>query len=138
MQAVRMDKSIDNSEWLTDEDKLIDKATLPALPGYHILIQPVSVKKETKGGIILPDRVKDDVAYLTTVGKVLKLGDLAYQDEVKFPQGAWCKEDDDQVDALTMAVHYVKESWRLEHPEDPNWEDDVNPRRTKKVAYWHF
>jgi hypothetical protein len=42
MQAVRMDKSIDNSEWLTDEDKLIDKATLPALPGYHILVQPGS------------------------------------------------------------------------------------------------
>ena len=94
MQAVRMDKSIDNSEWLTDEDKLIDKATLPALPGYHILVQPVSVKKETKGGIILPDRVKDDISYLTTVAKVLKLGDLAYRDKDKFPLGAWCKKDD--------------------------------------------
>jgi len=94
MQAVRMDKTIDNSEWLTDEDKLIDKATLPALPGYHILVQPVSVKKETKGGIILPDRIKDDISYLTTVAKVLKLGDLAYRDENKFPLGAWCKEDD--------------------------------------------
>tara|TARA_R110002153_G_C13161607_1_gene483115 strand:- start:278 stop:697 length:420 start_codon:yes stop_codon:yes gene_type:complete len=94
MQAVRMDKTIDNSEWLTDEDKLIDKATLPALPGYHILVQPVSVKKETKGGIILPDRIKDDISYLTTVAKVLKLGDLAYRDKDKFPLGAWCKEDD--------------------------------------------
>jgi len=24
----------------------------------------------------------------------------------------------------------------LEHPEDPDWEDDVNPRRQKRVAYW--
>jgi co-chaperonin GroES (HSP10) len=94
MQAVRMDKSIDNSEWLTDEDKLIDKTTLPSLPGFHILVQPVTVKKETKGGIILPDRVQDDVAYLTTVAKVLKLGDLAYKDETKFPLGPWCEEDD--------------------------------------------
>ncbi len=94
MQAVRMDKSIDNSEWLTDEDKLIDKATLPALPGYHILIQPVSVKKETKGGIILPEQARDDIAYLTTVGRVLKVGTLAYEDKDKFLGGAWCKEGD--------------------------------------------
>ena len=57
-----------------------------------------------------------------------------YDELILFPYG----RHDDQVDALTMAVHYVKESWRLEHPEDPHWEDDVNPRRTKKVAYWHF
>jgi co-chaperonin GroES (HSP10) len=31
---------------------------------------------------------------LTTVDKVLKLGDFAYRDENKFPLGAWCKEDD--------------------------------------------
>jgi hypothetical protein len=40
------------------------------------------------------------------------------------------------VDAMTMAIQYVKESWRLTHPEDPEWEDDINPRRQKKVAYW--
>jgi len=45
---------------------------------------------------------------------------------------------DDQVDACSMAVHYVKESWRLQHSEDPDWEDDENYRRNnrKKVAYW--
>jgi len=37
---------------------------------------------------------------------------------------------------MTMAIHYVKESWRILHPADPNWEDDVNLRRIKKVAYW--
>ena len=51
---------------------------------------------------------------------------------VLFPYG----KHDDQVDALTMAIHYVKDSWRLIHPEDPDWEDDVSPRRQKKVAYW--
>jgi hypothetical protein len=35
-----------------------------------------------------------------------------------------------------MAVHYLKESWRVDHPDDPDWEDDVNHRRQKKVAYW--
>ena len=94
MQTVRMDKSVKASDWVTDKDETIDKKTLPILPGYHILVQPVTVKQKTKGGILLPDSVKDDVAYLTTVAKVLKLGDLAYKDEAKFPLGPWCEEDD--------------------------------------------
>ena len=43
---------------------------------------------------------------------------------------------DDQVDALTMAALYLKESWRIEHEEDADWEDDENPRKQKRVAYW--
>jgi len=45
-------------------------------------------------------------------------------------------QHDDQVDACVMAVHYVKESWRLLHPEDRNWEDELNSRKPKRVAYW--
>ena len=95
MQSVAMEKSIDNSDWVTDENEVkIDMNSLPELPGFHILVQPVSIKKKTKGGIILPDKVKDDISYLTTVGKVLKLGDLAYQDTEKFPNGQWCMSGD--------------------------------------------
>ena len=39
---------------------------------------------------------------------------------IRFPNAA----HDDQVDAMTMAVHYMKESWHLEHPDDPEWEDE--------------
>ena len=53
---------------------------------------------------------------------------------ITFPNG----RHDDQVDALTMAVHYMRESWRIGHPDDPSWEDDENPRRQKRVAYWNF
>ena len=95
MQAVRMDKAVDAADWITDEDDIkLDLNSLPNLPGYHLLVLPVAVKQKTKGGIILPDKVKDDVAYLTTVAKVLKKGDLAYNDKDKFPNGAWCKEGD--------------------------------------------
>ena len=38
---------------------------------------------------------------------------------ITFPNGA----HDDQVDAMTMAIHYMKESWNLLHPDDPDWED---------------
>jgi len=43
---------------------------------------------------------------------------------------------DDQVDATAMAVHYLKESWRLIHPQDANWEDEISYRKQKRVAYW--
>lgn len=94
MQVTSMGKSISNSDWISDEDNNIKKEDLPELPGYYVLVKPVSIKKETKGGIILPDTVRDDIAYLTTVGKVLKLGDLAYDDKEKFPLGSWCEEGD--------------------------------------------
>jgi len=95
MQAVRMDKAVDAADWVTDESAVkVDLKSLPSIPGFHLLVLPVAVKQQTKGGIILPDKVKDDVAYLTTVAKVLKKGDLAYKDEDKFPNGAWCEVGD--------------------------------------------
>tara|TARA_R100000278_G_scaffold4564_2_gene7635 strand:- start:3190 stop:3597 length:408 start_codon:yes stop_codon:yes gene_type:complete len=90
MQAAS--SALKNDEWITDED-IADPNPLPGIPGYHILVRPVSVKSATKGGILLPDSTKSDMAYLTTVGRVLKVGDLAYKDE-KFANGPWCKEGD--------------------------------------------
>ena len=79
MQQVALGSAMKNSSWISDDDK-IDPDILPELPGYHVLVRPISVKEKTKGGILLPDAVKDDMSYLTTVGRVLKVGDLAYQD----------------------------------------------------------
>jgi len=94
MQVATLGKAIPNSDWVSDEEIEIKKEDLPELPGYHVLVKPVSIKQKTKGGIILPDSTKDDIAYLTTVGKVLKLGKLAYDDKAKFPLGSWCEEGD--------------------------------------------
>jgi co-chaperonin GroES (HSP10) len=90
MQAAS--SALKNDEWITDAE-IQDPTPLPKIPGYHILVRPVSVKGKTKGGILLPDSTKSDMAYLTTVGRVLKVGNLAYQDD-KFSDGAWCKEGD--------------------------------------------
>lgn len=93
MQNVKYSGAVKNDDWITE--KLVpDPDPLPALPGYHILIRPVSIRKETKGGILLPDQFQEDLKYLTTVGKVLAVGQSAYQDENKFPNGPWCKEGD--------------------------------------------
>ena len=90
MQAVS--RSYLNDEWITDAE-IPDPDVLPKLPGYHILVRPVSIKGQTKGGILLPDSTKSDMAYLTTVGRVLVIGNLAYQDN-KFNDTPWCKEGD--------------------------------------------
>jgi len=90
-----MARAIKSDQWVTDDD-VPDLAgdELPNVPGYFLLIRPVSVKQETKGGIILPDSTQEDMAYLTTVGKVLAVGDLAYLDKEKFANGPWCKAGD--------------------------------------------
>jgi co-chaperonin GroES (HSP10) len=93
MQSVAMEKAMLNDEWIS-RDEAPDPDVLPEVPGFHLLIRPVSVKEQTKGGIILPDSTKNDIAYLTTVGRVLKVGDIAYQDTSKFPNGPWCKPGD--------------------------------------------
>ena len=93
MRTIKMERAVNNNEWIENEEKP-DPEVLPSLPGYHILVRPVSVKSKTKGGLLLPDSVKDDVAYLTTVGKVLAIGDLSYKDKDKFPNGKWCDVGD--------------------------------------------
>jgi co-chaperonin GroES (HSP10) len=100
MQQVNMGKVIKNDAWLSKEEQA-NPDVLPELPGFHVLVRPVSIKQKTnsikqktKGGILLPDSTRDDMAYLTTVGEVVALGDLAYNDKDKFPKGAWCKKGD--------------------------------------------
>jgi len=88
-----LSKSILNDDWLS-ETNISDPTPLPKIPGYRLLIRPVPIRSKTKGGILLPDKARDDMKYLTTVGRVLAVGDLAYADPDKFPRGPWCKPSD--------------------------------------------
>jgi co-chaperonin GroES (HSP10) len=94
MQQVQLGNALKNDAWIDSEIEVSDPAILPELPGFHVLVRPVSVKSITKGGIFIPDSTKDDMAYLTTVGRVLKIGELAYKDIDKFPNGHWCDAGD--------------------------------------------
>ena len=94
MQQAHLGKTIKNDMWITNEEEETTPDILPELPGFHVLVRPVSVKETTKGGIIIPNSTREDMSYLTTVGKVIKMGNLAYNDTDKFPKGPWCKEGD--------------------------------------------
>ena len=89
----------------------------------------------------LPDRDKVSRVYAATplmesgrvyIPKGKEWAKDLYDESLAFPNGA----HDDQVDAMTMAIHYMRDSWHVSHGEDPSWEDDYNPRRTKRVGYW--
>ena len=67
---------------------------LPSPTGWRLLILPYRGKGKTESGVYLPDQVVEQNQVSTQVGYVLKAGPLAYQDEEKFPKGAWCEEND--------------------------------------------
>ena len=95
MQQAALNRAIKNDQWISeDEEEVADPSPLPTIPGFNVLIRPVSIKSKTKGGILLPDSTVDDMTYLTTVGKVLAVGELAYEDKEKFSTGAWCEPGD--------------------------------------------
>ena len=54
MQQVGLGGALKNDMWITEDDAP-DPSPLPTLPGFHVLVRPVTVKSVTKGGILLPD-----------------------------------------------------------------------------------
>ena len=80
-----------NDEWISDSE-LPDPSPLPRVLGWQLLVRPLSIRSKTKGGLILPDAVKDDLAFLTTVGRVLAVGPMAYRDDTGGEP--WCKVGD--------------------------------------------
>jgi len=85
----------------TQEGKVADEGLsqsvldlIPKPTGWRIAILPFRGAKTTKGGIVLAPETQKQTQLATNVGYVLKMGELAYADESKFPHGAWCKEGD--------------------------------------------
>ena len=87
-----------------------------------------------------PDRDKVARAYaaspLVESGRVWLPNKLwaqtLFDEAVSFPNAA----HDDQVDAMVMAIHYMKDSWHLQHPHDPYYSDNDNTYKKNKATYW--
>lgn len=75
----------------TDVEKA---AQLPEPKGYRILCAIPEVADTFESGIIKDASTKRLEENSTVVLFVVKLGDLCYKDETRFPTGAWCKEGD--------------------------------------------
>jgi len=79
-----------------DPEKLSEAVidTIPRPTGWRIAILPYRGAEKTKGGIVLAEETQKKTQLATVCGYVLKMGDLAYSDESKFPTGPWCKQGD--------------------------------------------
>ena len=67
---------------------------LPDVQGYRILCMVPQVDDAYDSGLIKSDKTKTIEEHSTVVLFVMKLGDMAYKDEERFPTGPWCKEGD--------------------------------------------
>lgn len=48
------------------------------VPEFRILILPEVVEEKTKGGIIIPDTVKEDLQYAKTLATIVDIGEKAF------------------------------------------------------------
>lgn len=79
------------------DPSLLEKPLLERLPqptGWRVLVMPYQGATQTKGGLHIPDEVRDRESVATVVAYVLKVGPLAYKDPDKFGPDAqaWCEE----------------------------------------------
>ncbi len=75
----------------TDVEKA---AQLPEPKGYRMLCAIPEVEDTFECGILKDDSTKRLEENSTVVLFVVKMGDLCYKDETRFPTGPWCKEGD--------------------------------------------
>lgn len=71
------------------------EASIPKPVGYRLLIALPNVE-ETFGdsGIVKATKTVREEYILSTIGLVLDLGEQAYSDPDRFPNGPWCKPGD--------------------------------------------
>lgn len=67
---------------------------LPEPKGYKLLIAIPKLEEKTQGGVIIPDALKGMEQTASIIGLVIAMGDAAYKDADKFPDGPYCKEGD--------------------------------------------
>lgn len=93
MSELNLGQAVDLSQVLNKPDT--QKATqLPEPKGYRILCAVPEAEDTYESGIIKDSTTKRVEENATVVLFVLKMGDLCYKDESRFPTGPWCKEGD--------------------------------------------
>jgi len=78
---------------MTTESEVLEQQ-LPKPVGYKLLIALPEIEETFSGGILKADKTIRDEQILSVVGAVLDMGDQAYTDPDRFPNGPWCKVGD--------------------------------------------
>lgn len=67
---------------------------LPKPMGYKILCMVPKADEKFESGIIKADQTRHVEEHATLVLFVVELGDMAYKDKSRFPNGPWCQKGD--------------------------------------------
>ena len=97
MSNLNIGQAIDLSEMVADAREFVDAEKASQLPepkGYRILCAVPDASDTYESGLAKASDTKRIEENGTVVLFVLKMGDLCYKEEAKFPTGAWCKEGD--------------------------------------------
>lgn len=62
--------------------------------GYKILVFVLPEHSQMANGLYQPEQTREQEETANPVAQVIALGPLAYKDEKRFPQGAWCEPGD--------------------------------------------
>lgn len=78
-----------------DHETIMDHLQeIPQVQGFRVLLIPVGHKEMTKGGIYLPDEVRERQMNHAQIFRVVGIGPAAYKDEARFPDGPYCELGD--------------------------------------------
>lgn len=70
------------------------EAQLPKPVGYRLLIALPQVEETFENGIVKADKTIYEEKILSVIGLVLDMGEEAYKDATRYPNGPWCKVGD--------------------------------------------
>lgn len=84
--------TIDVDKAKTQDESIQRK--MPQPTGYRLLISIPEMEDKTKGGIYMPEKLKEMEQTASIIGFVVKAGPDCYADTSRFPDGPWCKEGD--------------------------------------------
>ena len=117
-----------------DFERLKKSEIFPQPTGYKLLIAMPTLEEKTEGGIFIPDAMKEAESTASVVGLVVMMGDMAYQDEDKFPNGPYCKEGEWVIFRSYSGTRFKVEGQEFRLINDDTVEAVVtDPRGVKRV-----
>ena len=93
---------------------ILDKH-IPIPVGYRVLVRLPSIEDKFEGGIAKAASTIREEYILSMVGVVTDMGNQAYKDAERFPDGPWCKEGDYVMFRANTGTRFKvgKEEYRL-------------------------